>query len=79
MAPNHEDLRQMLLRLDGRGYPAYKDLARVYEFPFFTLYMDHIQGDPFAAPSRLRVRVPQSIARFDASLYTPRSRAGRAG
>lgn len=75
MAPNHDDLRQMLLRLDGRGYPAYKDLARVYEFPSFTLYMDHIQGDPFAAPSRLRARVSQGIARFDASLYASRSRA----
>lgn len=72
--PNHEDLRQTLLRLDGRGYPAYKDLVHAYEFPFFTLYVDHVQGDPFAAPSRLRVRVPQSIARFGASLYTPKSR-----
>ncbi|MCS7222109.1 MAG: ABC-ATPase domain-containing protein [Anaerolineae bacterium] len=72
--PTQEDLRETLRRLDGRGYPAYKDLASRYEFPNFTLFIDHVQGDPFAAPSRLRVRVPQSIARFGVSTFTPRSR-----
>ncbi len=72
--PTQDDLRQTLLRLDGRGYPAYKDLARRYEFPGFTLFIDHVQGDPFASPSRLRVRVPQSVARFGASTYSTRSR-----
>ncbi|HEY64961.1 MAG TPA: ABC-ATPase domain-containing protein, partial [Caldilineae bacterium] len=72
--PTHEDLRQTLLRLDGRGYPAYKDLARRYEFPGFILFIDHVQGDPFAAPSRLRVRVPQSVARFGTSMFSNKSR-----
>ncbi len=53
-----DDLRRILSRIDGRGYPAYKDLRGAYAFPRYDLYIDHVQGDPFAAPSRLRVRVP---------------------
>jgi predicted ABC-class ATPase len=50
-----DDLRLLLERVDGRGYGAYKDLRGVYQLPGFRLYVDHVQGDPFAAPSRLRV------------------------
>ncbi len=54
-----ERLRRLLQRLDGRGYGAYKDLrGETFRFPAFTLHMDHIQGDPFAAPSRFRIRIP---------------------
>jgi predicted ABC-class ATPase len=31
--------------------------------------VDHVQGDPFAAPSKLRLRVAQSEARLPASLF----------
>lgn len=56
-----ERLRSTLSRIDGRGYKAYKDIAGTYTFPGFTLSIDHVQGDPFAAPSRLRVRVPFAL------------------
>jgi predicted ABC-class ATPase len=69
-----DDLRQLLRRIDGRGYPAYKELRGVYAYGRFTLYMDHIQGDPFASPSRLRVRVPQTVARYPAHTFANRSR-----
>ena len=55
-------------RLEGRGYPALKDLRGAYAFDGFTLYIDHVQGDPFAAPSKLRVRVPMEVAGFPAEL-----------
>lgn len=51
-------LRNILHRIDGRGYGAYKDLKGAYAFADFDLVVDHVQGDPFAAPSRIRVRVP---------------------
>ena len=70
-----EDLRRLLVRLDGRGYKAYKEIAGVYRFPHFTLFIDHVQGDPFAAPSRVRVRVPQSHAGFPPETYQTPSRA----
>mgnify|MGYP005856647725 CR=1 FL=1 len=74
MATAH-DLQQTLHRLDRRGYKAYKDIQGHYQFPQFTLMVDHVQGDPFAAPSRLRVMVPQTVAQFPAELYRTRIRA----
>lgn len=59
-----EDLRRELLRIDGRGYKAYKDIRGSYRFPDFLLLIDHVQGDPFAEPSRMRVQVPAAVAGF---------------
>jgi predicted ABC-class ATPase len=59
-----DDLRHALQRIDGRPYPVYKDIKGRYEFPGFTLSVDHVQGDPFAAPSRVRVQVPLARAGF---------------
>ncbi|MFC7440354.1 ABC-ATPase domain-containing protein [Laceyella putida] len=55
-----ERLRSILTRIDGKGYKAYKDLAGEYRFPHFQLFIDYVQGDPFASPSRIRVRVPSA-------------------
>ncbi|MFP4159725.1 MAG: ABC-ATPase domain-containing protein [Desulfobacterales bacterium] len=57
-------LKQNLSRIDGKGYKAYKDIAGEYDFRRFTLFIDHVQGDPFAAPSRLRVRVARPESGF---------------
>ena len=62
-------LQDRLKALDGRGYKAYKSLQGSHSFPHFTLHIDAVQGDPFAAPSRLRVVMPQTIAQFPAALY----------
>ncbi|OUO90211.1 hypothetical protein B5F40_08045 [Gordonibacter sp. An230] len=57
-------MRKALRGLDRRGYPAYKSLAGAYRFADFCLFIDHVQGDPFAAPSSLRVEVPYATAGF---------------
>ena len=62
-------LRELLLRIDRRGYPAYKDTKGAYQFPDYVLSIDHVQGDPFAAPSRLSVRVGGKTAGFPRELY----------
>jgi predicted ABC-class ATPase len=69
-----ERLREKLRRIDGRGYKAYKTIAGTYRFEGFELLIDHVQGDPFAAPSRLRVRVPQDIAGFPRDSLAGKSR-----
>jgi predicted ABC-class ATPase len=69
-----EDLRAILRRIDGRGYKAYKDTEGVFDFRDFELHVDRAQGDPFAAPSNIRVRVSHRIARFPKDTYTTRSR-----
>jgi len=70
-----DDLYNELQRLDGKSYKAYKDIQGRYQFEDFTLLIDHVQGDPFAAPSRLRVQMPQSVAGFPDALYATPSRA----
>ncbi|WP_288175494.1 ABC-ATPase domain-containing protein [Sporofaciens musculi] len=64
-----EDLRQLLDRIDHRGYPAYKDTKGVYQFQRYVLSIDHVQGDPFAAPSKLSLRVPGRAAGFPKELF----------
>ena len=48
-------LRTKLRSIDHRGYPAYKDLRGTYGFGDFILNIEHVQGDPFAAPSRPQI------------------------
>ncbi len=69
-----EDLSSELKRLDRRGYKAYKDIAGRWDFRNFQFFIDHVQGDPFAAPSRVRVRVPMQVAKFPDNTYNNRSR-----
>jgi predicted ABC-class ATPase len=63
------DLRHTLARIDGKGYKAYKDIEGHYDSGAFTLYIDHVQGDPFAAPSKVRVRMPQHVANMPTALF----------
>lgn len=63
------DLRTKLKSIDHRGYPAYKDLRGQYDFKDYVLSIDHVQGDPFAAPSRLSVLVKAQKAGFPAEFY----------
>ncbi|ASS87804.1 ATPase [Geobacillus lituanicus] len=54
-----ETLRQRLRSIDQKGYKAYKTIEGTYSFPLFTLAIDHVQGDPFAEPSKVRVIMPR--------------------
>ncbi|KAB7624099.1 ABC-ATPase domain-containing protein [Alkalilimnicola sp. S0819] len=57
-------LERQLAALHGRGYKAYKSLTGEYAYPRCRLYIDHVQADPYAAPSRLRALVPWEQARL---------------
>ncbi len=72
---SQSDLRQQLLKLDGRGYKAYKILEGSYVFDIFTLFIDHVQGDPFAEPSEARIRLSNSVAGFPEDLWSNKVRA----
>lgn len=69
------ELGALLHGLDGRGYKAYSAVAGGWTFEGFTLHVDHVQGDPFAAPSRMRALVPAASAALPPASYTNRSRA----
>ena len=71
---DEKTLEGILSMIDGKGYKAYKDLTGTYRMKNFTLYIDYVQGDPFASPSRIRVRVDQKVAGFPGELFEGRSR-----
>ncbi len=64
-----QDFEKKVYGIDGKSYKAYKDMAGVYQFGVFEVYCDYIQGDPFASPSRIRVRLPQKTAKFPFLLF----------
>nr|WP_296957367.1 ABC-ATPase domain-containing protein [uncultured Mediterraneibacter sp.] len=64
-----EELKNLLKRIDHRGYPAYKDTKGEYKFPGYILSIDHVQGDPFASPSKVSVHVSGKSAGFPKELY----------
>ncbi len=69
------ELEATLTRLDGRGYKAYKQLqGAVFEHRVFDLVIDHVQGDPYAAPSRLRAIVPRDVADLPLTALASESR-----
>ena len=58
------DLQNQLRNIDHKSYPAYKGLRGSYQFEGYELHIDHVQGDPFAAPSHVRIEVPLRDAKF---------------
>ncbi|CDJ37804.1 hypothetical protein, conserved [Eimeria tenella] len=67
---HQKDLSRCLISLEGKSYGAYKDLIGCWEVNEFTLYLDKVQSDPFAPPSRFRLRLPQAHAQFPPHLYS---------
>ena len=63
------DLRSMLKNIDRKGYPAYKGTYGIYDFGNYYLSIDHVQGDPFASPSKLSIEVKGKKAGFPAEFY----------
>ena len=62
-------------RLDGRGYPAYRDLEGEWRLGGgVTVFVDRVARDPFAPPSRVRIRVDGAVAGFSAELFSNRVR-----
>lgn len=49
------ELQRLLRDIDHKGYKAYKVLEGEYDFGTYRLCIDHVQGDPFATPSRVRI------------------------
>lgn len=66
---NKSDLKNILTAIHRKSYPAYKDTRGSYQFGDYILNIDHVQGDPFASPSRISILVPATKADFPAELY----------
>ncbi|MFO7726514.1 MAG: ABC-ATPase domain-containing protein [Oceanipulchritudo sp.] len=70
-----EELTREVERLDGRGYPAYKAIKGVCEGEGFELDVLYVQGDPFASPSRVEIRLSASEAGYPEWAFATRLRA----
>lgn len=68
------ELQTLLRQIDHRSYPAYKDTRGQYQFQQYVLSIDHVQGDPFAAPSKVSLIVPGRVAGFDKNCYQEKHR-----
>lgn len=55
-------LEELCRHIDGRPYPAWKELLGEWRLDDdLLLLVDHVQGDPYAAPSRVRLRLPGGL------------------
>lgn len=67
------NLASTLHNLDGRSYGNYKQIRGSYEFGSFTVFIDRVQVDPFASPSKVRIRINRAEAGFPTDITTERA------
>ena len=72
MTSDLSTLTQLLASLDGRGYGSYKQLKGSYDLGPCHLVIDHVQVDPYAPPSLLRLIVDRTAAGFPEDLLADR-------
>ncbi len=69
-----EELRRVLQRINHKSYGMYKSLAGAYDCGKYVLYIDHVQGDPFASPSRLRFEIRKNNHGFPEEYWQDKHR-----
>ncbi|KAI0652779.1 hypothetical protein C8Q79DRAFT_899343 [Trametes meyenii] len=69
-----EGLLQKVHSLGGKSYLAYRDIQGHWDFSTFRLYVDYVQSDPYAPPSKPRLRVPHTIAGIPRTLFSNKIR-----
>ncbi|WGP06666.1 ABC-ATPase domain-containing protein [Bacillus subtilis] len=73
MSSRQSNLASTLHNLDGRSYGNLKQIRGRYTFGPVTVFIDRVQADPFASPSKVRVRVDRADAKFPLNLTTDRA------
>ncbi|MCG6234603.1 ABC-ATPase domain-containing protein [Vibrio furnissii] len=58
-------LTSILKKLEKQNYRAYQQIKGQYDFGDYTLYIDHVQSDPYASASRLRATRSWSLTGLD--------------
>ncbi|RTZ17387.1 isopentenyl-diphosphate delta-isomerase [Vibrio aquaticus] len=56
-----DQLTATLKKIEKQNYRAYQQIKGEYDFSDYTLYIDYVQGDPYASASRLRAVRPWSV------------------
>lgn len=68
------DLNKLLVSLDGQKYGAYKRVKGMYQFEQFRLAIDHVQVDPFAPPSKMRILISRQTTGIPNNLLDTRDK-----
>lgn len=63
------ELKTMLVSIHRKPYPHYKNLKGQYSFEGYILSIDHVQGDPFAAPSKVSIKICNKDHKFSPEFY----------
>ncbi|SEI47086.1 Predicted ATPase of the ABC class [Allopseudospirillum japonicum] len=58
-------LETRLLEIDRRGYRSYQKIKGEYTYSDYQIYLEHIQLDPHAPPSRVRIVRPWAPIKLD--------------
>ena len=66
---NKEDLKKELIKIDHKSYGMYKTLGDSYSYGNYILHIDHVQGDPFASPSKSSVFIPLQRAAYPSGYF----------
>ncbi len=67
-----KNLKHALENIDHGAYKSYKQIKAEYAFSDFLLRIDHVQGDPYADPSRCRIIIKAAQAQIPSHLYASR-------
>lgn len=70
-----EKLIITLNKINGKGYKAYKELQnKWYDFGMYKIGIPYVQGDPFASPSSVFIKIDQKYADFPEWLFEKKIR-----
>ena len=69
-----KNLENLLKKIEGKSYNAYKDIKGSYKFKDYTLNIIRVQGDPFASPSLFSIEIDMEKYSYDKDLYRNSSR-----
>ncbi|MEF1186570.1 ABC-ATPase domain-containing protein, partial [Vibrio sinaloensis] len=56
-----DQLTAALKKIEKQNYRAYQQIKGCYDFSDFTFYIDYVQADPYASPTRVRAVRPWSV------------------
>ncbi len=73
---SQNELVQTLTKMEGKPYPAYKSIKGGYRYKDYEIWIDHVQGDPFAIPTKVRAKIPISTAGFPVDTFHNECRSG---
>ena len=71
---SRQELEQLLFSIDGQGYGAYKSIKGEYNFGKYILSIDHVQVDPYAPPSKVRIIMDRKVTGIPDELLDSKSK-----